>query len=102
MDSRACSDLVRQGVDLKALFSRRVGALAAELGLNLGAWEDGLMDRGRPIPRGDMPPATVYANAWQNVWEWGNAARAYDLANEGYKVGVGGGGVWRGGGGVYV
>ena len=28
----------------------------------------------------------VYTNAWQNIWEWGVAERAYKLANAGYKV----------------
>ena len=28
----------------------------------------------------------VLVYAWQNVWEWGGAARAHIAANEGYKV----------------
>ena len=28
----------------------------------------------------------VTAYAWQNIWEWGVAKRAYNLANAGYKV----------------
>ena len=84
--SKACSSYLEQGTDLKLLFSTRVAAIAAEVGLNLGTWEDGIMDKGKPIPREEMKPSVVFANAWQNVWEWGNAARAYILANEGYKV----------------
>ena len=97
--SKACSQFIQNGTDPKFLFNTRVAAIAAEEGLNLGAWEDGLMDSGEPIPRDDMRPREVFANAWQNVWEWGLAARAYVLANEGYKVmwcvwGGGGGGEW--------
>lgn len=33
----------------------------------------------------------VYAYVYQNIWEWGNAGRAYNLANNGYKVGYLGG-----------
>ncbi|XP_070178425.1 beta-hexosaminidase-like [Littorina saxatilis] len=84
--SKACSEHVKNGTDLKLMFSTRVGALAAEEGLDLAAWEDGIMDKGQPIPRDEMKPRDVYANAWQNVWEWGAASRAHVLANEGYKV----------------
>ncbi|XP_076439193.1 uncharacterized protein LOC143278061 [Babylonia areolata] len=86
VNSRACSRYVAEGRDLKFLFSTRVAALAAEVGLDLGCWEDGLMDQGEPIPRKDMAPDHVFTNAWQNVWEWGAAGRAYRLANAGYKV----------------
>ena len=33
-----------------------------------------------------FPNADVYSNAWDNVWEWGEAKRAYNFANAGYKV----------------
>ena len=37
----------------------------------------------------DIPDlhSEVLTYAWNNVWEWGLARRAHDLANAGYKVG---------------
>ena len=58
-----------------------------DAGLNLGGWEDGLMATGStPFNRTELPNTEVYGNAWDNVWEWGTAERAYKLANVGYKV----------------
>ena len=73
---------------LKEYFTRRVSNISAVMGLDLAGWEDGLMnEHGRPFNRSYMVNNDVYGNAWQNVWEWGAARRAYDLANDGYKVG---------------
>ncbi|KAL8595484.1 hypothetical protein ACOMHN_000693 [Nucella lapillus] len=86
VESKACSSLKTNGTDLKFLYSTRVAAIAAEAEVDLGCWEDGIMDLGDPIPRKELSARHVFANAWQNVWEWGAASRAYYLANAGYKV----------------
>nr|KAG5707256.1 hypothetical protein BaRGS_000030 [Batillaria attramentaria] len=85
--SRACQPYVARGDNLKKLFSTRVAEVASELGLNIQAWEDGLMLNAKnPIPVGDLATQHVYVNAWDNVWEWGAAHRPYTMANRGYKV----------------
>lgn len=28
----------------------------------------------------------VYANVWDNVWEWGTSSRTYTLANKNFLV----------------
>ena len=72
---------------LKEYFTRRLSNISASMGLALAGWEDGLMNGyGRPYNRSYMVNTNVYGNAWQNVWEWGASRRAYDLANNGYKV----------------
>ncbi len=91
--SPACKDLIaeREGVagvaDLKPYFVSRVAALAHERGLALAGWEDGLMyDATHPFNRDQFKTERVLANAWDNIWEWGVAGRAYRLANAGYEV----------------
>ncbi|KAK3755736.1 hypothetical protein QZH41_007466 [Actinostola sp. cb2023] len=50
-------------------------------------WEDGLLgDDEAPYQRSYVMNTNIYANAWDNVWEWGKATRPYKLANAGYKV----------------
>ncbi|KAK3094852.1 hypothetical protein FSP39_007074 [Pinctada imbricata] len=72
---------------LKEYFTRRLSNITNELGLNMAGWEDGLMNEdGRPYNRTLLDNTNVYGYAWQNVWEWGNARRAYDLANKDYKA----------------
>ena len=41
---------------------------------------------GTPYDNHTFAGREVTAYAWQNIWEWGVAKRAYDLANAGYKV----------------
>lgn len=92
--SPACQQLLAQGQagvagvgDLKLYFARRVAELAAKRQLQLGGWEDGLMqDASTPLPRTALAAPAVYANVWDNIWEWGVADRAYRLANAGYQV----------------
>lgn len=84
--SDACEPLVQKGHNLKHVFNTRVARIAANLGLHVQAWEDGLMNGTTPFPLEDMATEQVFVNAWDNVWEWGSAARAYTLANLGYKV----------------
>ncbi|WP_024461762.1 family 20 glycosylhydrolase [Marinimicrobium sp. LS-A18] len=91
--SPACRDLIaeREGIagvaDLKPYFVSRVAALAKKRGLALAGWEDGLMyDANNPFNRSQFDNDRVIANAWDNIWEWGVADRAYRLANAGYEV----------------
>ncbi|HSG52652.1 MAG TPA: family 20 glycosylhydrolase [Rheinheimera sp.] len=73
--------------DLKAYFVSRVARLTQQYGLTLAGWEDGLMyDQLNTFERDRFGTQQVIANAWDNIWEWGVADRAYRLANNGYKV----------------
>ncbi|WP_157484946.1 family 20 glycosylhydrolase [Gilvimarinus polysaccharolyticus] len=73
--------------DLKPYFVSRVSSLANARGLSLGGWEDGLMyDATNTFNRSQFVNKEVIANAWDNIWEWGVADRAYRLANNGYQV----------------
>ncbi|WP_020208151.1 family 20 glycosylhydrolase [Gilvimarinus chinensis] len=73
--------------DLKPYFVSRVSELASERGLDLAGWEDGLMyDPTNTFNRKQFVNDHVIANAWDNIWEWGVADRAYRLANNGYQV----------------
>ena len=55
-----------------------VSNLTAERGLDLGVWEDGLID----TYNNTYYKKEVYAYAWKAVPE----SKAYKLANAGYKV----------------
>ncbi|EOD78513.1 Beta-hexosaminidase [Grimontia indica] len=72
--------------ELSQYFVERISAITANHNLDLGGWEDGLMHNNKVYPRGEMVNAQVTGNAWQNIWEWGVADRAYNLANNGYGV----------------
>ncbi|MCP8899344.1 family 20 glycosylhydrolase [Gilvimarinus xylanilyticus] len=73
--------------DLKPYFVSRVSQLAEQRGMDLMGWEDGLMyDRTNTFNREQFVNDKVIANAWDNIWEWGVADRAYRLANNGYQV----------------
>ncbi|XP_076468984.1 beta-hexosaminidase-like [Babylonia areolata] len=92
-NSSVCRELLssdfdfRKYKDLKEYFVKKVSGILQEEGLNLGAWEAGLMQSGRtPYARAPLQNNKVYAYAWHNVWEEGTAQRAYTLANAGYKV----------------
>ncbi|KAL3885016.1 hypothetical protein ACJMK2_025115 [Sinanodonta woodiana] len=72
---------------LKKYFVERVTRIAQTLNLTIAGWEDGYIgDENQPFPVEDMGNHDFIANAWDNVWEWGAATRAYRLANRGYKV----------------
>ncbi len=76
---------VKGPADLKAYFTRRAAEVLAARGLNISAWEDGIMyDRITPFPIEQFPNDKVFVHAWDNIWEWGVSDRAYRLANEGY------------------
>lgn len=92
--SPQCQALFAKGIpgvagvaDLKPYFVSKVAALLHSRQLALGGWEDGLMyDPVNPFNREQFANKQVYANVWDNIWEWGYADRAYRLANAGYQV----------------
>lgn len=68
--------------DWKALFIRRAAEIVEKYGINLGLWEDGLMDHTHnPIMRKKLGIDVFYGYAWGNTMNLG-----YRLANDGYKV----------------
>lgn len=91
--SPACNALFAKGeqgvagpADLKPYFVSKVSAITSARGLDLAGWEDGLMyDPNNVFNRTQFANKHVLANAWDNIWEWGVADRAYRLANAGYE-----------------
>lgn len=91
--SPACNALFAKGeqgvagpADLKPYFVSKVAAITSSRGLDLAGWEDGLMyDPVNTFNRSQFANKHVLANAWDNIWEWGVADRAYRLANAGYE-----------------
>lgn len=91
--SPACNALFAKGeqgvagpADLKPYFVSKVSAISSMRGLDLAGWEDGLMyDATNTFNRSQFANKHVLANAWDNIWEWGVADRAYRLANAGYE-----------------
>jgi len=94
VQSPACKALIAKGekgvagiADLKPYFVRKMADITHARGLNLAGWEDGLMyDATTTFTRKQFANEKVYAHAWDNIWEWGVADRAYRLANSGYQV----------------
>ncbi|XP_033725870.1 uncharacterized protein LOC117315681 [Pecten maximus] len=93
VNSTACKNLIsvlppsQDSKQLKLYFLNKTSELAFKHGLVLSGWEDGWMNgKGHPFGRDMFQNGDIMANAWDNVWEWGAAKRAYNLANEGYKV----------------
>jgi hexosaminidase len=92
--SPACNALFASGeksiatvADLKPYFVRKMAEITHARGMDLSGWEDGLMyDAVSTFKRKQFGNDKVYANAWDNIWEWGVADRAYRLANAGYQV----------------
>ncbi len=92
--SPACQALFAKGemgvtgvADLKPYFVSKIADITSARGLALAGWEDGLMyDTTNTFNRKQFRNESVYANVWDNIWEWGVADRAHRLANSGYKV----------------
>lgn len=92
--SPACDALFARGepgvagvADLKPYFVSKLADITNTRGLALAGWEDGLMyDANNTFNRKQFANEQVLANAWDNIWEWGVADRAYRLANAGYGV----------------
>ncbi|MGO2010382.1 MAG: family 20 glycosylhydrolase [Pseudoalteromonas sp.] len=81
------SNGVAGAADLKPYFTQRVAKMLEKRGISPGIWEDGIMyDKTNPFKRDEFPNETFTVNAWDNIWEWGVADRAYRLANAGYQV----------------
>lgn len=93
-ESPACKALFARGekgvagvADLKPYFVSKMAEITHTRGMALAGWEDGLMyDPVNTFNRKQFANDKVYANAWDNIWEWGVADRAYRLANAGYNV----------------
>jgi len=86
--SPECQAYNMSNVELKKYFVERVANITHTYGLNLGAWEDGVMADGSsntPFDRTLLRNDEVYVHAWSNIWEWGGGSRAYKLANANYK-----------------
>lgn len=93
INSPACQDFIANNTDgvnsvsdLSRYFVERISVITANYGLDMAGWEDGLMHDGQVYPRSQMANSQLWGNAWQNIWEWGVADRAYNLANNDYKV----------------
>ncbi|MGB7996687.1 MAG: family 20 glycosylhydrolase, partial [Photobacterium halotolerans] len=93
INSPACQDFIANNTDgvnsvsdLSRYFVERISVITANNGLDMAGWEDGLMHDGQVYPRSQMANNQLWGNAWQNIWEWGVADRAYNLANNDYKV----------------
>ncbi|MFT4924655.1 MAG: hexosaminidase [Phenylobacterium sp.] len=73
--------------DLKPYFTSKVAKILNKRGIDMAAWEDGMMsDALTPFNRELYGDNDVIVHAWDNIWEFGVADRAYRLANEDYKV----------------
>lgn len=75
--------------ELMEYFVTRVADIVAKCGLDVGAWQDGIIpDEAdlKPISRKKFKSKDVIVYAWQNVWESGLSGCAYRLANSGYRV----------------
>jgi len=67
----------------------RVSQIAGRHNVSLACWEDGLYKGdGRDLNRSQLSTdgGDVFSYAWNNVWQYGNARRAHELANAGFKV----------------
>ena len=75
--------------ELKEQFFRNISRLASKHGLDLAAWEDGIIAKGiTPFKLQNSHDSKVYANAWNDAWKMGDSSvgKPYSLANAGYKV----------------
>jgi hexosaminidase len=78
---------VAGAIDLKSYFTARVANILTNRQITMGVWEDGIMsDAITPFNRKQYGENKVTVNAWDNIWEFGVADRAYRLANEDYNV----------------
>ncbi|CAG5118366.1 unnamed protein product, partial [Candidula unifasciata] len=86
--SPVCTRLRQSGItsDLKKYMVEQIANMTSLFGLDLAAWEDGVMSNTKPMRRELFPNRQVYVYAWNNVWEWGTMRRAYDFANSDFKV----------------
>uniref|UniRef100_A0A0B7ACD8 beta-N-acetylhexosaminidase n=1 Tax=Arion vulgaris TaxID=1028688 RepID=A0A0B7ACD8_9EUPU len=91
-DSPACHALLESeqigGIEeLMEYFVTRVGNLAHKHGLDLGAWQDGIVEKdSSPYQRSKFPNSRVITYFWRNIWETGQTYDGHKLANAGYEV----------------
>jgi len=65
----------------------RVSEIARRYNVSVACWEDGLYQAdGSVLSRSRLATDRVYSYVWNNVWQYGNARRAHQLANAGVKV----------------
>lgn len=65
----------------------QVAEIAAEMDLEVGAWQDGVVHNYEPpFPRQRFTNKNVAVYAWKNVWETGMASDVNKLANTDYQV----------------
>ncbi|XP_005092291.1 beta-hexosaminidase [Aplysia californica] len=90
--SLSCVALVESGKveDMDGLmeyFVLRVAELVHKHGLELGAWQDGIVMKNKgPYNRKKFPNRRVLVHFWRNAWETGQAFDAFKLANDDYEV----------------
>lgn len=73
--------------DLKAYFIRKISEILVHHGLEVQGWEDGFSSAsGNMMPLSSFKSKVVVSQSWYNIWERAYAKRAYQYANEGYKV----------------
>ena len=72
---------------LKLYFMLRVEGIASRLGLQLQAWEDGLLEtNGNPVELTKWNGTSVYVDTYHNRRDHQQGDLAFTLANHGYKV----------------
>lgn len=84
--SPLCQQLNLSRPDLYLRFVTKASHIVAAHGLEMVMWEDGVYYNDLPIDKTLLGGENVYTTVWSNVWEWGNGKRAYELANNDYKV----------------
>ena len=89
--SPACAQFLEKQPEwkdrLNLYFMIRAEKIASGLGLQLQAWEDGLMSaQNEIIARSQWKGADVYVNAWNNDAAYKRTDIAFRFAEKGYKV----------------
>lgn len=85
-DSPICQQLNMSRENLQLHFMTKAANIIDDHGLEVVAWEDGFYVDGLPIDRALLGGENVYSTVWANFWELGTGHRAYELANNDYKV----------------
>lgn len=73
--------------DLKAYFIQKISEILVHHGLEVQGWEDGFSSAsGKMMPLSSFKSKVAVSQSWYNIWERTYVKRAYQYANEGYKV----------------
>ncbi len=90
LDSPKCQTLIQhlktQNITIKRYYTQRVMDIGTKYGLKVQLWEEGAYDGKTPVNLSLSMKNNMYVNGWLNKWSRGDAHRAYELANAGYKV----------------